>query len=279
MVDRKREPKPDAELVDSVLLGSLEAWHEFVARFSGLVVSVVRRYVRTGGEDVRRTLFVDILGDLYQGKLRSYDRHFALSTWVVVVSRSRCLDYLRQAKGRRRLPKGVRSLSSFDQEVYRLYYLEGLSFGAIADRLSTNGGPAAVEEVARAMARIDDRLDSGTSTRLAYDLAARSVGMASGRLLQYLDDVRVRTELRQDIDRPDFELAQRETRDVLRRVESCVRRLSQEDQRALQLRYYEGRTAESIAKELDLGRRRRAYTVLDRALGRLRRLFEVSEVS
>lgn len=278
MTDSIPRPPSDSELVESILDGSVEAWHEFVTRFAGLVRSVVRRYVRTGGEDARRTVFVEILGDLYHEKLGAYDSAFALSTWVVVVSRSRCMDYLRRSKGRRQIPRGVRSLSSLDQEVYRLFYLEGMSYGAIRERVSTNGTRVSVDDVAQSMSRIDERMDAGTCLRLAYDLEAGSVGVASGRLLQYLDEVRVRNELRDDADRPDFQLAQKETRAVLRRVRSCVERLGHEDRRALQLRYFEGRNADTIAEELELGRRRRAYTVLDRALGRLRRLFDMGGV-
>jgi DNA-directed RNA polymerase specialized sigma24 family protein len=270
--------RSDSELVDAILAGSIESWHEFVTRYSGLVFSVVLRYVRSGGEDARRDVFVEILRDFHDEKLRGYDRRFALSTWVVVVSRSRCLDHLRRSNGRHQLPLGIRSLSEFDRQVYHLYYIQGLSYDAICDHVSTNGTRVPVETVAGSMSRIDQVLDRSTKTRLAYDLAARSVGATSGRLLQYLDDLHVRAEIEAGTESPDFELAQEETRAVLRRVESCLQQLSAEDRRAVQLRYAEGQPAEQIAKELGLGARRRAYTILDHALARIRRMLEAEEV-
>lgn len=278
MADPSLPRQSDRDLVDSILGGSVEAWHDFVQTYSGLVLSVVRRYLRLGGEDERRSMFVEILRDLYDDRLRAYDDAFALSTWVAVVSRSRCLDHLRTTRGRRRLPKGVLMLSSFDQEVYRLFYLEGLGYDAICERLSTQGDRVAVECVVEAMARIDARVGKAMRDRLAYDLQARSVGVASGRLLQYLDELRAQNDVREGSENPEFDVLQRETRAMIARVESCIQRLSTEDRRALYLRFYDEDSADVIAAKLNLGRRRRAYTVVDRALTRLRRLLEVGEV-
>jgi RNA polymerase sigma factor (sigma-70 family) len=55
-------------------------------------------------------------------------------------------------------------------------------------------------------------------------------------------------------------------------VRSLVEQLSEEEQEVLRLRYSEERTAREIADELGLGSQRRVYTILDRAVRKLRKL-------
>src|SRR5215831_19335507 len=105
----------DIQLARSVVAGSLEAWHAFVLRYSGIIFSMVRRYLPDRDDDTRRDAYVRTLEHFYRTGLAHYDGRTRLSTWVMTVTRSRCLDLLRERHGRRRLPTWIQQLSTSDQ--------------------------------------------------------------------------------------------------------------------------------------------------------------------
>jgi RNA polymerase sigma factor (sigma-70 family) len=265
--------RDDTALARAAARGDLDAWHEFVERYSGLIVSVVRRYLAAEIPDDQRTLYVETLADLHDRKLDAYSDRAALSTWVAVVTRSRCLDWLRRKYGRREVPAWVNGRSGRDRTVYRMYFLEAIPEEEVRDRLAAAGDPISDVELARIIARLEERMDPGAHRRLAYDLRARSVGATSGRLLEFLDRVRVEHEARAEAQSP---LRALERREELRRVDALrhfLASLPGEERTAVELHYFQGLSATRVAEKMSLTNPRRAYTVLDGAVRRLRRLF------
>ena len=62
------------------------------------------------------------------------------------------------------------------------------------------------------------------------------------------------------------------------RVRALLSELPAEERRVLELRFDRGLTVREISKKLKLGGQRRAYTVIDRAIRRLRILMEAGAV-
>ncbi len=261
----------DRKLVDEVLSGSEEAWHRLVLTYSGLIQSVLRKYLFD--TDRVRTVYVHVLEGLYRGKLTSYEGRASLATWLVLVARNAALDHLRHQIGRRELPVGLRELDARDQEIYRLYYVEGLSFDAVRHWVAgANQPPIAPDQLAEALRRIDARLSSRVLKRIAYDLHAPSVGASSGKLLEFLEAYRSEQRRRRRELTPEHELMEREAQALAAEMRQRLSELPAEERQILELRYDKGFTAVQIAETLGLPGPRRAYTLIEKALRRLRRL-------
>jgi len=261
------------QLIHAIRSGSQPAWHHFIDEYSRLIFSVVRRYLAFATEDDRRDLFVDILRGLREGALWRYDGRSALSTWLFIYSRSRALDWLRSSRGRKAIPKWLLKLSSRDQRVFRLYYVDGLVCSVVRQILAREGIPTTLDDLVESLERLDEKLDIGMRRRLAGDLFAHSVGFASGRLLDFLHRLRTEYETSAQSLDPEQVMIQREIGLVAEQVREYVARLPEIEQRVIAMRYYEGRTARESFQDLGLEDQREVYTVETRAIRRLRTMF------
>ena len=158
----------DLRLARRIVAGSEEAWHDFILRYSGLIYSVVRRYVFD--DDDMRTVYVDVLERLYRGTLKTFEGRSALSTWLVLVSRTTALDFLRKRFGRREIPRALKRLSARDQEIFRRYYVEGMSFSALRHWSAQQGHPLSPQDLALTLKRIEEGVDRRMLRRMK-DLA------------------------------------------------------------------------------------------------------------
>ncbi len=272
--DGSREEAAHAEdraLVQAVLGGSTEAWHRFIGKYSRLILAVIHRYIPRHRVDEARSLYVSVLESLYRVKLARYEGRAALSTWLVLVTRSAVVDDLRQRLGGRDLHEALKSLEPLEREVFQHYYVEGLSFGAVRRLVRDRGALLTTERLLGALRHIEARLQGRLARRLSYDLHAQSVGGASGRLLEYLDHARFEFEERAESQRADFELLDREVRLTLLRVQAEMENLPAEERKLLSLRFERGWTAQRIATELGLDGQRSVYTWIDRIVRALRR--------
>jgi RNA polymerase sigma factor (sigma-70 family) len=265
--------KDDLALIAEIQAGSTEHWQRFVERFSGLIYSVIRRQLFAEDEDDVRTVFADVLHDLYYGKLAEYEGRAELSTWLIVVSRGKALDFLRSRDGRRAMPAAYPDMTPLQQEVFRRYHAEGLPMEVVIDSLGRAGLEATVEEVAEAVLQIEERVDRHYLRRLETNARAKSLGVVSGRLLEFLAEMRFRADESESA-RPDRVLDRKERQARAAQVQELISRLYEEEQKALRLRYEREWTAKRISAELGLGSQRRVYTILDRAARKLRNLFK-----
>lgn len=264
----------DLELARGAANGQLPAWHEFVMRYSALIRVLIRRYFHGWPEDDQLNLYVDVLEYFHTQGLRRFDGRAALSTWVMTVTRSRCFDELRHRLGRRRAPTWLLEYSEFHQWLYRLYFIECLTVPAIQSRLQQQGHVMDSAEIERAIDLLLERLDRQSLKRLAYDLQARSIGALSGRVLEVMDQLRLDMETRMEDQRPDLELLQSRTRRLLAEIEECVERLGTIERQVIELRFHDEMSAPGIARRLNLSGPRQAQSLINRALGLLRKMLD-----
>jgi RNA polymerase sigma factor (sigma-70 family) len=267
---RKRD---DLDLVREILSGSVESWHVFVDRYSGLILSVVRQQLFAEDNDEIQTVYVDVLKDLYDEKLRGYKGKAALATWLVLVARGKAVDYIRKKRGRRQLPRGYEKLTSPDRRVFQLHFVEGLDFESVLQTLNWDGGGYTVEDVVASVGQIVENVDGRHLKRLEYERDARKRGVNPSAILEYLYAAEV--EVRGDgaSRSPDQILEDGELQRAMARLEALKERLPLEDQELLALRFDRGWTARQISEKLKMGGQRKVYTALDRAINRLRILF------
>ena len=255
-----------------ILGGSTAHWHAFVDRYAGLIYSVIRRQLFVEDEDEVRTVFADVLEALYRGKLSEFRGSSELSTWLIVVSRGKALDHLRHLQGRRKMPQGFETLSTFEQQVFRLHHVEGLGFDAVMHSLHSAGLPANAEMVAHAVLKIEGTLDKHYLRRLESEAKAPALGVVSGRLLDYMTHANIQRDRSEEA--PDDRLERDDIERLAARVRELLGELADEEREVVRLRYEEGWTAQRIADEQGLPGQRRVYTILDGALRKLRRLLE-----
>jgi RNA polymerase sigma factor (sigma-70 family) len=256
-----------------ILGGSTAHWHAFVDRYAGLIYSVVRRQLFVEDEDEVRTVFTDVLEALYTGKLAEFRGNSELSTWLIVVSRGKALDHLRHLQGRRKMPQGFDSLSDFEQRVFKLHHVEGLSMDAVIHSLHSAGMPGSAEQVAHAVLKIEGVMDKHYLRRLESEAKAPALGVVSGRMLDYMTHATFEYE-RSHAEAPGDSLEREEVERLAARVRELLSELTDDEQAVIRLRYEEGWTAQRIAEERGLPGQRRVYTLLESATRKLRRLLD-----
>lgn len=261
-------PAEDLELAQAVVRGETEAWHRFIDKYTALLYSVLRRYIFD--EEELRSVYVLLLDRLYKRKLATYQGRAALSTWLVLVTRNVAADHIRKTKGRLVPSRSLNKLSSLDQRIFQLFFEEDLSIRDIRERLEAEGWTEATREsITGSVEGIRSRVDPRVFRRLAYRKRAESLGLASSRILEYLDRVRQDQEARALKENPEFLLMEREARNRARQVLALTGKLSEEEQRLLSLRYHRGLTANQIASSMDWADPRLVYRKLDRCIRKL----------
>jgi DNA-directed RNA polymerase specialized sigma24 family protein len=268
--DREGRIAGDLKLVGEVISGSLRSWHLFLHQYSDLILQVVRRHLFAADEDDIRSVHVDVLKALYNGELAKYDDRSKLSTWLIVFTRSRSLDFFRKIHGRYRFPAGYRLLDDPDRRVLRLYYAENLPIEIVIQMLCWEGYDADADFLADSVQRIERLIDPRYLKRLGKRHLARSSGIGSVDALEYLVYLRHEQEQSTERNRPDAALLEKETDETMERLRELIKTLSDEDQKVIEFRFQRGWTAKRISRELSLGSQRRAYTLIDRAVRRLR---------
>ncbi len=264
-------PPEDLDLAHRVLDGSLEAWHEFIERYTGLLHHTIRKVLRD--RDDIATVYVAVLERLYRGQLAQYRGDARLETWLVFVGRSAALDYARRRRGRRRPPAHLQGLGELDREVYRLHFERGLGLDAVRHRMRESGVPA--DEVEASLGRVGEGVSPARRRTLAWDRQARAVAAESGRLLAYLEQQRVEAEERRWAQNPETLRLEREAFATMRRIRAVIETLPPADREVLALRFEQGLSARQIAARLGLSGPRRAFTILDAAVRHVRRAVQV----
>jgi DNA-directed RNA polymerase specialized sigma24 family protein len=169
--------------------------------------------------------------------------------WLAVVVRNLCVDAHRAEHGRRRLPKALLRLPEFERKVFQLYYWNGASTDEIAHQLeqSTNGSPAAVDEVLQRIERALLRIpESGNTTPLT---------------IAYDDEVAEMARV--DIDEPSM--------DIEATIDRWLNSLPLEERLVVRFIFWEDLTAKQIARILKIEPEHRVYTILQNALKTLRK--------
>ncbi|MBU8869769.1 MAG: sigma-70 family RNA polymerase sigma factor [Gemmatimonadales bacterium] len=260
----------DLALVDRILAGSEQDWHHFIDNYSGLVYSVLRRYL-FNEEDVR-DVWVLVMERLIGGTLKGYAGRSSLSTWLVFVARSTVFDHLRSARGRREDPPGLENLSERCRLVFDRFYRNGCTYEEVRHELVRSDLLADGESLAAILVEIEEALNSRVLRRIVWDLQAASVGVASGRMLEFLEVAARESRERSGSITPEMVLFQKETTRTIERIRELMQDLPEQERRVLELRFDDGWSANRIADELELSGQREVYTIVNRATRALRRM-------
>jgi len=265
----------DLRMAGDIAAGSINAWHEFIKRYSGLVYSVVRRHLLTDDDDEIRSAYVDILKALYEGELAKYRGEARLSTWLIVFTRSRTIDLLRQRRGRVRKPRGYDRLGELDRKVLQLFYVERLSLDIVVQSLGWKGISPKVDDIVESIMRIERTMDPRYLERLDDEAHSRKHGAGSARMLRYLLRQKLEFEERSAGTGADHSLLDAELVETASRLREALSTLSPQEQKVLALRFGSGWPAGEIAESLHFKSQRQVYGVIDKVIRMLRRaLFE-----
>jgi len=263
-----QEHQADLRLAEAVLAGSEIAWHTFIDRYAKLISHVARRYLFD--EDDVADVLADVLESLHDGKFEAYKGRSSLATWLIIVSRNAAADALRKRFGRREIPRGLRDLSPVHHEVFRIFYVQGATFTATLKEMRLQDPDFDHDLLVAALQTIGERVSDRTLKRISYDLAAPSVGAASGRLLEFCETVR--QDSMAGTPDPLDDLVHREAESRALEALKLVAQLPADEQEILSLRFGEGLQAKEIAQRLGYPGQRKVFTVLDRILRRLKRM-------
>lgn len=262
--------EPDHALARRVLAGSQPHWHAFIDRYTPLIRSVLRRYLRD--DDAVADGWTAVLARLRDGQLAQYDGRSSLATWLVLAARSEAIDRVRRERGRRREPPALADLPALHQAAYRELFLRGLDPDAVRHRLRADGLLPEGTSLAEVVADLEDHLGDHTLEQQAWDLAASRAGVVSGRLLRYLDHAAAENAAAEAALSPERRLLQDEARRTLARVDALIDALPDQERAVIERRFRHGMGAPAIATELSLRDQREVYTITERALRLLRRM-------
>ncbi len=263
----KPDPKADFALAKQITGGSLEAWHEFIDRYTGLIKHSIVRVL--DDPDEVATVYVAVLEGLYDGQLKQFKGESQLSTWLVFVARSKALDHYRRLHGRRTLPACIEELSETEQQLYKMRFEQGLSLDAIRHRMEAKGSDSI--DLGGTIARIGDLLSRSNHNRLDWNRRARQVGAESGRFLAFLEEQRRQAASRSRIANPETQLIAKEAASTVIKIRAAIDELDIDDRKIISLRFDHNLSARQIADRLSLSGPRRAYTLIESAIRRVRR--------
>lgn len=129
-----------SELLEQLSSGRVDAaWNEFLARYSPLIMHVIRR--READDDRAMECFIHVCGALSDHgfrRLRSFrtDGPARFKTWLMAVVSNLCVDWRRKEQGRVRPLRRVSRLPELDQQVYRCIYVRGMSSAHCVEALA-----------------------------------------------------------------------------------------------------------------------------------------------
>lgn len=129
-----------SELLEQLSSGRVDAaWNEFLARYSPLIMHVIRR--READDDRATECFIHVCGALSDHGFRRLlsfrpDGPARFKTWLMAVVSNLCVDWHRKVQGRVRPLRRVSHLPELDQQVYRCLYVRGMSRAQCVEALA-----------------------------------------------------------------------------------------------------------------------------------------------
>jgi RNA polymerase sigma factor (sigma-70 family) len=275
--DREAQLAEDTELVQSILSGSLPAWHQFLSQYAGLIYTVVRRRLFSQDEDEVRSVYVDILELLFRGELAKYRGGGKLSTWLIIFARCRALDAYRRRYGRRHEPKGFTRLSPFDRKVHQLFHLDRIPLDVMMTALEWGGLDPSLTTIIESLERIEKTLGAHYLEKLDNEYQARRAGVDSARLLKNYLQMKLDYQQRASAMSADTSLLEAEAQGRFEQLRAAVATLSSEEKRLICLRFEQGLSARQIARELSIENPKNVYSIINKILIKLRQIIENGE--
>lgn len=237
------------------------AWKEFLRRYSSLFLKVIWQFERDVDAAMEKYVYVCThLAANNLARLRKYQpeqrEHLPkLSTWLTIVVKNLCVEERRVTHGRRRLPRALLSLSEFDQQVFKHCYWEGYTAQEVSEMIgavnseSTSSVRDALDRIeALALRPSKTWADALPKAFVSFDEQWHGNGKAS------------------DLDES-------------RSSESLLDVLTSEERLVVQFRFWEDLSAPDIARLMNLSSPRKVYTLLERALKKMRQNAQQRDLS
>jgi RNA polymerase sigma factor (sigma-70 family) len=247
------------------------AWDAFLDRYSGLILSVIRRYESDHDEIMDRYLFVcEKLCARNFKRLRAFrpaeeSGGPSFSTWLTAVVRNLCIDFCRKKEGRRRLFKSLQHLSETDQLIFRYVFWHGHTITETQALLQQKRGAAlSGREIAEALQRVRQALREKKLHELIADLAGRypaRIDEPTGG-----SEERSAPEIAARLD-PEVETQRAE---MVRALHAALGALSERELLILKLRFDQGLKAKEIAEIVGTDDYRQVYAEIGKILRKLR---------
>jgi len=119
-------------------------WHNFINKYNDLVLVVISKMMHD--HDEKMELYAYALEKLKENnfkKIKVYfekTRPYEFNTWLVIIIKNCCSDWLRREKGRKRLLKCIKDLPALDQSIFRYLYWHKYSYDTSYELAKTNHG-------------------------------------------------------------------------------------------------------------------------------------------
>jgi DNA-directed RNA polymerase specialized sigma24 family protein len=155
--------------------------------------------------------------------------------------------------------------------------VDKLPLEIVVHTLSWSGYSANAYDIAESIQRIDNVIDKRYFCRLEDEYKAKKYGVESTRMLKYLIQLKMEYEQRDVHNRPDSYLIEKELLEMADRVRESILRLSSEERKVIFFRFNRGLSAKKIAEKLKLDNQRRVYTLINKAIRKLRNFMLAEE--
>jgi len=233
------------ELLERLSSGRVDAaWSEFLARYSPLILHVIRRH--DAGDGPATECFNHVCAALSDNgfrRLRSFrpDGPACFKTWLMAVVSNLCVDWHRQQQGRIRPTPCILHLPELDQQVYQCIYVRRMSRAQCLQELM----PRFPELTDATVSEINARLFVLLTPQQRWQLSVRT------RVLQHANR-RLSTEVDHLAERvmepgpgPDDLTAELQEQ---RQLRDAMARLPVEQRLLLRLRYDQNLTLAEVAR-------------------------------
>lgn len=275
--NQESQTESDRLLVQSIIDGSFTAWRTFLDTHAALIFRTIRRFLFTNDEDEARSVYADILKNLYDHDLSKYQGKSSLKAWLILYTRNHAFDCYRRKYGRFRLPKGYYQLSELDKRIFTLFYIERMPLEVIIHMLCWQGYNINANTVYNSIQRSIKIMDRRFMKRIERRPHTSTRGGETQRTLEYLVQLRAEYEEKLHNNRPDTILMEKEISEQAQQLRMLLSTLPREDRKVIFLRFYQGHSAKKIAAKLDLNSERKVYTIIDRIIRNLRRSLDLQK--
>lgn len=249
----------DEPWFEALRSGDVEgAWSAFVDRYRRLMLATIRHYLQDYDDVMDAFARVcEALRENDLARLRRYDDQRAISakfsTWLVTVVRNCVIDWVRHRDGRPRLTAAMRALPPIDQQICRYVILEGRSHVEAYELIRSGESSLTFGEFLKRLAATYRALSDGKRGAVLRDLAGVSADP---------DQVVAGPEPPAG----DFEPAPP--------IAEALRRLTPEEQLAVQLFVIEELPADEVARLVGWKSAKTVYNRVYRVLAELRSSLE-----
>jgi len=197
-------------------------------------------------------------------------RFYPFERWLAVVVRNCYWDWLRQTKGRKRLPKLIENLPETEKKMYQLIFWKGFTVDVCYEIMTSNGDlKISFENFLEKFAKISWMAgrDKYGNNRIILESACLRNPKTDPMIMPVVVD---KNEL------PDEEYIDRENRRIF---QDLLDKLTAQERLILKLHFLYGRTLKQICESMKINNIWKARRLLKRTINRLTREIQDKEIT